>query len=55
VHVDDAAERAQRQIGWPSTVANFRKPILAVLQQTPNLASLEILRRVCLSFVPIED
>jgi hypothetical protein len=28
VHVDDAAERAQRQIGRPSTVANFRKPVL---------------------------
>jgi hypothetical protein len=46
VQVDDAAERAQRQVGQPSRVANFRKPILEVLQQTPNLASLEILRRV---------
>jgi len=25
VHVDDAAERSKRQIGRPSTVANFRK------------------------------
>jgi transposase len=46
VHVDDAAERAQRQVGRPSTVANFRKPILEILQQTPDLASLEMLRRV---------
>jgi hypothetical protein len=27
VHVDDAAERGRRQVGRPSTVANFRKPI----------------------------
>ena len=46
VHVDDAAERAQRQVGRPSTVANFRKPILEILQHEPDLASLEILRRV---------
>jgi transposase len=46
VHVDDAAERAQRQVGRPSTVAHFRKPILEILQHTPDLASLEILRRV---------
>jgi len=46
VHVDDGAERAQRQVGRPSTVANFRKPILEILQHTPDLASLEILRRV---------
>jgi DNA invertase Pin-like site-specific DNA recombinase len=26
VHVNDAGERAKRQIGRPSTVANFRKP-----------------------------
>jgi transposase len=46
VHVDDAAERAQRQVGRPSRVANFRKPILEILQLTPDLASREILRRV---------
>jgi transposase len=46
VHVDDAAERAQRQIGRPSRVANFRKQVAEILQQTPDLASLEILRRV---------
>ncbi len=46
VHVDDAAERSQRQIGRPSTVANFRKQVVGILQETPELASLEILRRV---------
>ena len=46
VHVDDAAERAKRQIGRPSTVANFQKQVAEILQQTPDLASLEILRRV---------
>ena len=46
VHVDDAAERNQRQIGRPSTVANFRKQVVGILQETPDLASLEILRRV---------
>jgi len=46
VHVDDAAERGKRQIGRPSTVANFRKQVIAILQETPDLASLEILRRV---------
>jgi hypothetical protein len=45
VHVDDAAERVQRQVGRPSRVVNFRKPILAILQQEPDLAALEILRR----------
>ena len=38
VHVDDAAERAQRQVGRPSRVANFRKVILEILQQQPDLA-----------------
>src|SRR5438105_159744 len=46
VRVDDAAERAKRQIGRPSTVANFQKQVAEILQQTPDLASLEILRRV---------
>src|SRR5258707_7140521 len=44
VHVDDAAERAQRQVGRPSRVANFRKPILGILQQEPELASLGVFR-----------
>jgi hypothetical protein len=35
----------KRQIGRPSTVANFRKQILAILQERPDLASLEILRQ----------
>jgi transposase len=46
VHVDDAGERGQRQIGRPSMVASFRKQVLEILGQTPDLASLEILRRV---------
>jgi hypothetical protein len=45
-HVDDAKERAQRQIGRPSTVTNFRKQVVEIVQETPDLASLEILRRV---------
>jgi transposase len=45
VHVDDVAERAKRQIGRPSTVANFRKRVVEILQEKPDLASLEILRR----------
>ena len=46
VHVDDQAERSKRQIGRPSTVATFRKQVAEILQQQPDLASLEILRRV---------
>jgi hypothetical protein len=46
VHVDDKAERNQRQIGRPSTVQNFRKQVVGILQETPDLPSLEILRRV---------
>ena len=46
VHVDDAAERSKRQIGRPSTVGNFRKQVLGILEERPDLASLEILRRV---------
>jgi len=45
-HVDDVAARAKRQIGRPSTVANFRKQVVEILQEKPDLASLEILRRV---------
>jgi len=46
VHVDDAAEREKRQIGRPSLVGNFRKLIVAILEEKPDLPSLEILRRV---------
>ena len=46
VHGDDAGERAKRQIGRQSTVVNFRKQVIELLQQAPDLASLEILRRV---------
>lgn len=46
VHVDDAAEREKRGIGRPSLVQNFRKLIVEILEEKPDLASLEILRRV---------
>ena len=45
-HVDDAREHTKRQIGRPSTVASFRKQVVAIVQEKPDLASLEILRRV---------
>ncbi len=45
VHVDDAAEREKRGIGRPSLVENFRKLIVATLEEKPDLPSLEILRR----------
>ena len=44
--VDDEAERNKRQIGRPSTVQNFRKQVLGILAESPDLPSLEILRRV---------
>ena len=31
-HVDDARERAKRQIGRPSTVANFRKQVVEIVR-----------------------
>jgi len=46
VHVDDAAEREKRRIGRPSKVKNFQKFIVAILEENPDLPSLEILRRV---------
>ena len=46
LHVDDVAERAKREIGRPSTVRNFRKQVVGMLQEEPDLATLEILRRV---------
>lgn len=46
LHVDDVGERAKRQIGRPSTVTNFRKQVVGILQEEPDLATLEILRRV---------
>ena len=38
VHVDDAAEQGKRQIGWPSTVASFRKQV-GILEESPDLAA----------------
>jgi transposase len=46
VHVDDAAEREKRRIGRPSKVNHFRKFLVAILEEKPDLPSLEILRRV---------
>jgi transposase len=46
LHVDDAAERERRRIGRPSQVENFRNQVLEILKEEPELASLEILRRV---------
>jgi len=45
-HVDDAAEREKRRIGRPSIVEDFRKPVVNILEEKPDLPSLEILRRV---------
>jgi transposase len=46
MQIDDGLERAQRQIGRPSQVASFRKPVMQILEQVPDLSSVEILRRV---------
>ena len=46
VDIDDKLERGKRKIGRPSTVATFRKQIVEILEQEPDLASLEILRRM---------
>ena len=46
VHVDDTAEGKQRRIGRPNIVENFRKQVATILEQEPDLPSLEILRRV---------
>jgi transposase len=45
-HVDDGAERRKREIGRPSTVVTFRKHVVEILQEAPDLATLEILRPV---------
>jgi hypothetical protein len=46
VHVDEAAEREKRRIGRPSIVEDFRKLVVKILEEKPDLPSLEILRRV---------
>jgi hypothetical protein len=46
VHVDDAVEREKRRIGRPSKVEDFRKPVVKILEEKPDLPSLEILRQV---------
>jgi hypothetical protein len=42
MHVDNASERAGRQIGRPRLVQSFRKPVIEILLQKPDLPSLEI-------------
>jgi hypothetical protein len=37
VHVNDAAQRAIRRIGRPSRVEAFRKPVVEILQEKPEL------------------
>jgi transposase len=46
VDVNDSAERAQRHIGRPSIVEDFRKLVLDTLNEKADLPSREILRRV---------
>jgi hypothetical protein len=46
LQVDDEAERRERPIGRRSTVRNFRKQVVGILQEEPDLATLEILRGV---------
>ena len=45
VHVDDAAEREKRRIGRPSLVEDFRKPVVKILEEKPDLPSLDRLVR----------
>ncbi|HEY0725646.1 MAG TPA: IS21 family transposase [Pyrinomonadaceae bacterium] len=45
LQIEDEAERRKRQIGRPSTVQTFRKQVVEILEQEPDLATLEILRR----------
>ncbi|HEU4353988.1 MAG TPA: IS21 family transposase [Actinomycetota bacterium] len=44
--VDDAAERLRREIGRPSVVQDFRKPVTELLEKEPSLLSVEIFRRM---------
>ena len=44
--VDDAAERLRREIGRPSLVQDFRKPVAELLEKEPHLLSVEVLRRM---------
>jgi hypothetical protein len=54
-HVDDAAERVKRGIGRPSIVEDFRKLVVEMLQEEPDLPSLEVLRRVREGGYPLHD
>jgi hypothetical protein len=48
VHADDAMMplRERSWIGRPSNVGDFRKTVVNILEEKPDLPSLEILRRV---------
>ena len=50
--VEDAAERAKRGIGRPSRVERFRGFVEAVLRESPQLPSHEVLRRAKLEGTP---
>jgi hypothetical protein len=43
--VDDEAERARRKIGRPSTAEPFRALVEKLLQEEPQILSVEVLRR----------
>jgi transposase len=44
-HVDDEEERAQRKIGRPSTAEPFRVLVQKLLEEEPQIRSVEVLRR----------
>src|SRR4029077_20920110 len=51
VHVDDAAEREKRRIGRPSIVEDFRKRVVKILEEKPDL-SVSLAVRIFLSSRP---
>src|SRR5207237_3779381 len=46
LQAENRMKRTTRQIERPSTINTYRKQVLDILQETPDLATLEILRRV---------
>jgi hypothetical protein len=45
-HLDDAAERRRRRIGRPSKVQGIRDDVVALLDRSPDIRSIDVLRRV---------
>jgi hypothetical protein len=45
-HLDDAAERRRRRIGRPSKVRGIRDAVVELLDRSPDIRSIDILRRV---------